>query len=68
MKFIKEYLQRFSYSMNENFLEILRKLMGKYYVDCYATGKNLACMHREQIEQFLRLVPLVIDFFFVQVE
>jgi len=68
MKFIKEYLQRFSYSMNENFLEILRKLMGEYYIDCYATSKNLACIHGEQIEQFLWLVLFVINFFSVQVE
>ena len=68
LKFIREHLQRFSYSANEKFLFILRKEMGEYYIDCYETGKNLACMHGEQIEQFLHLVPFVAHFFSTEVE
>ena len=42
--------------------------MGEHYIDCYETGKNLACMHEEQIEQFLHLVPFVAHFFSTEVE
>ena len=45
LQFIRKYLEGYSYNLNEKFCEILRKNIVDYYVECYKTGKSLACIH-----------------------
>ena len=63
LSFIRKYLEGYGYDLNEKFGVILRKTIGEYYVECYETGKSLACMHGQQINDFISLMPQIISFF-----
>ena len=62
MGFVRKYLERFGYEIQEEFAAILKLQLGEYYVLCYQLNKNLAVMHGEQIEQYLQLIPNIIRF------
>ena len=66
--YVREHICAYSFDIQEKFVKMLALQLGEYHVTCYETGKNLSAMHGEQIEQFLILIPKIIDFLKTELE
>jgi len=60
--YIRNYVNVYGYDLQSKFTNILRKELSDYYVQCHDTGKSLAVMHGEQIEAFINLIPVIMNF------
>ena len=58
----------YGYNLNNKFCDVLRTRIRDYYVECYETFKSLVCIHGEQINQFITLMPLIKSFIIKHLE
>ena len=60
--YVRNHVDVHGYDLQEKFTNILKKELSDYYVQCHDAGKSLAVMHGEQINSFIILTPVIINF------